>query len=77
VIQVMEGQGQNFCRADVAATHPHLLGRLETMEARKGAYLANAPQMSMKTGYAFSQQEGQSEVAGIFGRAFSKKHKNA
>jgi len=74
VIQVLENSGQRFCRADVQATHEHLLGKLETMEARKGAYLANAPQMSMKTGYAFSQQEGQSEVAAIFGRAFRKKH---
>lgn len=72
VIQVLEGEGREFCRADVELTHPHRLSRLTTTAPTKGAFLAHAPSMSMRTGYAFSQEEGQAEITSILGRAFSR-----
>jgi phospholipid-translocating P-type ATPase (flippase) len=72
VIQTLEGEKKDFCRADVEKTHPHLLNRLTTTAPKKGAYLAHQASMSMRTGYAFSQEEGQAEITAIIGRAFGR-----
>jgi phospholipid-translocating P-type ATPase (flippase) len=76
VIQLRSSTGE-FSRADVAATHPHLLTRLETMAPKKGAYLSHSPSLAVRTGYAFSQEEGQAEMTSTLGRAVQKFKRSA
>ena len=73
-IQSLEASGRPFTRADVSATHPHLLGRLETNAPKKGTFsFGLRAEPSLKTGYAFAQDSGQADIVRAFSMSVARR----